>query len=183
MNLFKNLEFILLIILVILFSCNKEEDLPTPVAGCTDESAMNYMSSANTNDGSCIFAYDIAQGVWDINPDCEEYTIPVIGTTISLNDQLPESIDVQGGGDNMLYIELGETSVEGIIDNTGAITVSQQTVSVDMGFGPMDIDVEGNGTISTSNSGIMNLTYSFEIETIPGFPIAESLDCSIVLSR
>ena len=184
MNTFKNLEFILLVIFVVLFSCNKEEDATDPlVLGCTDEFAMNYMSSANTNDGSCVFAYDIAQGIWDIDPDCEEYTIPVIGTTISLNEQLPESIDVQGGGDNMLYIELGETSVDGVIDNTGNITVSKQTVSFDMGFGPMDIDVEGNGIIDTSNSGTMNLTYSFEIETIPGFPISESLECSIILSR
>ena len=151
--------------------------------GCTSSSAMNYSADATADDGSCIFAYNIAQGVWNITPDCDEYTIPVIGTTISLNDQLPETIDVQGAGGNSLYIEIGETQVNGIIDNSGNITVPTQTISLDMGFGPMDIDVEGDGKIKSSSSGEMDLTYSFEIEAIPGFPISESLECSITLFK
>ena len=107
----------------------------------------------------------------------------MIGTTISLNDQLPETIDVQGAGNDLLYIEIGETQVNGTIDNDGNITVSKQTVSLDMGFGPMDIDVEGNGLINTSSTGSMDLIYSFEVEAIPGFPISESLDCSILLDK
>ena len=144
---------------------------------------MNYDSAATNDDGSCIFAYNIAQGVWSISPDCEEYTIPIIGTTISLNDQLPENIEVQGAGNNILYIEIGDTQVTGVIDNLGKITVNNQTISLDMGFGPMDIDVEGNGEIKSSSSGEMDLTYSFDIEAIPGFPISESLDCSISLVK
>lgn len=179
--------FLLLLVSVVIFSCEKEEDSgsnPPIINGCTDANAMNYMASANTDDGSCVFAYDIAQGNWNIDPDCEEYTIPLIGTTISLNDQLPETINVEGGGNNMLYIEINETQVNGQIDNVGNITVSNQTISIEMdGFGEMPIDVEGSGVISSSNSGNMNLTYTFSIETIPGFPIEESLDCSIVLSK
>lgn len=158
-------------------SCKKEVD------GCTDSTAMNYQADATSDDGSCIIAYNIAQGIWNISPDCEDYTIPVIGTTISLNDQLPETIDVQGAGDNSLYIEIGDTQVNGTIDYDGNIQVSKQTISLDMGFGPMDIDVEGNGVINTSSTGSMDLTYSFEIQTIPGFPISESLDCSILLNK
>ena len=172
--------------IIVISSCKKEEDTvlaPVLVYGCTDANAMNYLVSANTNDNSCIYAYDLAQGVWNITPNCEEYTIPVIGTTISLNDQLPETIDVQGAGNNLLYIEIGDTQVNGTIDNDGNITVSKQTVSLDMGFGPMDIDVEGNGLINTSITGSMDLTYSFDIEAIPGFPISESLDCSILLDK
>jgi hypothetical protein len=150
--------------------------------GCTDELMFNFNADANTDDGSCLSAFDVALGEWDINPDCEEYTIPVIGTTISLNDQLPESIEVMGN-DDILFIEIGDAEVNGTIDNSGLITVPTQTVSIDMGFGPMDIDVEGDGIILTNISGNMNLTYSFEIETIPGFPISESLDCSILLSK
>lgn len=163
--------------MIAISSCKKEVD------GCTDSSAMNYMSDATSDDGSCIFAYNIAQGVWNITPNCEEYTIPVIGTTISLNDQLPETIDVQGAGNNLLYIEIGDTQVSGTIDNDGNITVPAQTVSLDMGFGLMDIDVEGNGLINTSSTGSMDLIYSFDIEAIPGFPISESLDCSILLDK
>ena len=160
-----------------LHSCKKEVD------GCTSSSAMNYSADATADDGSCIFAYNIAQGVWNMTPDCEEYTIPVIGTTISLNDQLPETIDVQGAGGNSLYIEIGETQVDGDIDNSGNIIVPTQTISLDMGFGPMDIDVAGDGKIKSSSSGEMDLTYSFEIEAIPGFPISESLECSITLVK
>ena len=162
---------------MIIYSCKKEVD------GCTSSSAMNYDSAATTDDGSCIFAYNIAQGVWGISPDCEEYTIPIIGTTISLNNQLPENIEVQGAGNNILYIEIGDTQVTGVIDNLGQITVNNQTISLDMGFGPMDIDVEGTGEIKSSSSGEMDLTYSFDIEAIPGFPISESLDCSISLVK
>jgi hypothetical protein len=150
------------------------------ILGCTDVNALNYTSLATSDDGSCVFAYDIAQGVWNITPDCEEYTVPVIGTTISLNDQLPETINVQGAGGNSLFIEIGDTQVNGTIDNDGNITVPNQTVSVDMGFGPMDIDIEGDGVISSSTNGFMNLTYSFEIPIIGG---EESLDCSIILDR
>jgi len=176
-NTYKIFAIILMSMMIAISSCKKEVD------GCTDSSAMNYLSDATSDDGSCIFAYNIAQGVWNITPNCEEYTIPVIGTTISLNDQLPETIDVQGAGNNLLYIEIGETQVNGTIDNDGNITVPKQTVSLDMGFGPMDIDVEGNGLINTSSTGSMDLIYSFEIEAIPGFPISESLDCSILLDK
>ena len=150
------------------------------ILGCTDVNALNYTSLATSDDGSCVFAYDIAQGVWNITPDCEEYTVPVIGTTISLNDQLPETFNIQGAGGNSLFIEIGDTQVNGTIDNDGNITVPNQTVSVDMGFGPMDIDIEGDGVISSSTNGFMNLTYSFEIPIIGG---EESLDCSIILDR
>lgn len=152
------------------------------ILGCTNATMFNYNPNANTDDGSCLSAFDVALGEWDINPDCDEFTIPVIGTTISLNDQLPESIEVMGSND-ILFIEIGETEVNGTIDNFGVITVPSQTVSIDMGFGPMDIEVEGDGIILTESSGNIDLTYSFEIEMIPNFPITESLDCSISLSK
>ena len=117
-NLFKTSTILLLITLFVITSCKKED-----VEGCTEGSALNFESTATLNDGSCIFAYDIAQGVWNMNPDCDEYTIPIIGTTISLNEQLPETIDVQGAGNNLLYIEIGETQVSGTIDNYGNLTV------------------------------------------------------------
>ena len=152
--------------------------------GCTDSSASNFNSLANTDDGSCLPAfYDICQGVWNINPDCDEYTIPVIGTVISLNDQLPEDIDVQGDGGGSIYIILNDNQLNGNIDIEGNINVPKQTVPIDMGFGPMDIDVEGAGYISSEISGYMELIYSFEIDMIPGFPISESLTCSIELYR
>ena len=164
---------------LLFFSCKKEE----LIEGCTEISAMNYVASANSNDGSCIFAYDIAQGDWNIDSNCDDYTIPVIGTPISIDDQLSEDIEIQGLGNNILYIEINETQMNATIDNAGNVIVPSQTISLDMGFGPMDIDVEGNGIILSDNNGSMNLTYSFAIDVIPGFPISESLDCTIILSR
>ena len=54
-----------------------------------------------------------------------------------------------------------------------------------MGFGsPMDIDVEGCGSITSPYVGNMDLTYSFDIEIIPGFPgISEEVECAITLYR
>ena len=176
-HIFKISVFFFISLSILISSCKKV------ISGCTDSSAMTYSSDANSDDGSCIYAYEIAQGQWNIKPDCEDYTIPIIGTTISLNDQLPETIDVKGAGNNSIYIEIGETQVNGTIDNSGYITVSNQTISLDMGFGPMDIDVEGYGLINTSTNGTMNLIYSFDIEVITGFPITESLDCSLKLDK
>jgi len=195
-NIYKISTIVLMSVIMVISSCKKDSDdddpvVLTPIYGCTDILAFNFISptgdpliDVNTDDGSCIYAYDIAQGVWNITPDCDEYTIPVIGTTISLNDQLPETIDVQAAQDNSLYIEIGDTEVNGTIDNLGNIVVPEQTISLDMGFGPMDIDVEGDGLINTSTTGNMNLTYSFEIEAIPGLPaISESLECYITLDK
>ena len=183
-NTYKLFSIVLLAVTVVISSCKKEDDSLIE-NGCTDINAMNYSSSANTNDGSCLFAYDIAQGSWNITPDCEEYTIPIVGTTISLNDQLPETIDVQGAGNNLLYIEINGTQVDGQIDNSGDITVVKQTISIEVdGFGEMPIDVEGTGNIASASSGNMDLTYTFEIEVGPLLPaISESLECSIELDR
>jgi len=199
-----NLFFLLVLSILFTFiSCEKEPGCMDPAAfnynpeakkddgscipvvlGCVDALAMNYNLLANTSDGSCLFAYNVAQGTWNINPDCEDYTIPVIGTTVSLNDQLPESIYVQqGDGIDGLFIDIDGTQISGTIDYDGNVLVPSQTISIDMGFGPMDIDVSGSGFISSENSGNMNLTYSFDIDLLPNFPISESLDCSITLTR
>ena len=149
------------------------------ILGCTDPIACNYDPIANSNDGSCIYAYDIAQGVWNITPDCEELSIPVIGT-ISLDDQLPESIEVQGAGDNSLFIDIDGTQVSGDIDNMGNITVNPQTVQIDPGLGfPLDVEIEGDGNVSLDNTGNMNLKYSFEIPVVGSY----SVDCSVELSK
>jgi len=144
-----------------------------------DPNSMTYNSEAQKDDGSCIYAYDIAQGTWNINPDCEELSIPVIGT-ISLDDQLPESIEVQGAGDNSLFIDIDGTQVSGDIDKDGNITVNPQTVQIDPGLGvPLDVEIEGDGNVYLDNTGNMNLTYSFEVPVVGSY----SIECDIILSK
>ena len=171
------LSLSLFVFILVLSSCKKD------IEGCTSNDAMNFNLDATVEDGSCIFAYEIAQGVWTISPNCDEYTVPVIGTSISLNEQLPETIDVQGSNYSQLYIIINDTQVNGNIDSQGNLLVPSQNIQIDMGFGPMDINVEGNGIIQSANYGLIDLTYSFTIETIPGFPISESIDCSLSLSK
>ena len=176
----KNFYSITIIFFIILtfISCKKEED---PILGCTDSSAMNYNSDATSNDGSCLIAYDIAQGLWNINPNCDDLNIPVLGDMISLNDALPESIEVDGSGGNIIFIEISENQVEGTIDNDGNVIVSSQDLQLDMGGMGLDfpVSVSGSGLIIDANSGTMNLTFSFDIPLIG----TQSSSCEIILEK
>ena len=176
----KNFYSITIIFFIILtfISCKKEED---PILGCTDSSAMNYNSDATSNDGSCLIAYDIAQGLWNINPNCDDLNIPVLGDMFSLNDALPESIEVDGSGGNIIFIEISENQVEGTIDNDGNVIVSSQDLQLDMGGMGLDfpVSVSGSGLIIDANSGTMNLTFSFDIPLIG----TQSSSCEIILEK
>ena len=169
---------IIFIIILTFISCKKEED---PVLGCTDSNAMNYNSNATSNDGSCLIAYDIAQGLWNINPNCDDLNIPLLGDMFSLNDALPESIEVDGSGGNIIFIEISENQVEGTIDNDGNVIVSSQSLQLDMGGMGLDfpVSVSGSGSIIDANSGTMNLTFSFDIP----FVGTQSSSCEIILDK
>lgn len=209
-KIYKVFLIILFAIPLIISSCKKEDEV-LEIYGCTDSSMFNYNPDATSDDGTCIAIllgcidslaanfnplantddgscwptfYEMVQGVWNINPDCEEYTIPFLNETISLNDQLPETIDVQEANDNLLFIEIGETQVNGMVDDNGVITVPKQTISFEVpDFGELPIDVEGSGIIDSPNAGSINLTYTFEIDFIPGIPIPGSIDCFITLEK
>ena len=70
----------LLTISLIFTSCKKEP-------GCMDPNSMTYNPEAKKDDGSCIYAYDIALGSWNIDPDCDSIDLG-LGDPILLNDQL-----------------------------------------------------------------------------------------------
>jgi len=158
-------------ILLIFTSCTKEP-------GCMDPNSMTYNPDAKKDDGSCVYAHDIAQGMWAIDPVCDE--ISVLGQTISIDEQLPDSINVQGEENNGLFIDIDGTVVSGKIDNSGNITVENQTVSLDLGLGlPIDVNVSGSGLVNLDNTGEMELTYSFEIPLVG----SQSVNCDIDLHK
>ena len=175
-NIYKISAIVLFSFTMVISSCKKEEQI---IEGCTDSSAMNYLSTATSNDGSCIFAYAIAQGSWNITPDCDD--VDVLGQTISLNEQMPETIDVQGNGDNSLYIDMNGSQVSGSIDNEGNIVVNEQTIQIDPGLGfPLDVVVSGSGKIQSESLGYMDLSYSFEIPVVGG---TQAIDCHLTLTK
>ena len=169
-----NIKIILFSVCTILFiftSCTKEP-------GCMDPNSMTYNPDAKKDDGSCVYAHDIAQGMWAIDPVCDE--ISVLGQTISIDEQLPDSINVQGEENNGLFIDIDGTVVSGKIDNSGNITVENQTVSLDLGLGlPIDVNVSGSGLVNLDNTGEMELTYSFEIPLVG----SQSVNCDIDLHK
>ena len=83
-----------------------------------------------------------------------------------------------------LFIYIGDAQVSATIDYFGSILISEQTASIDAGFGfPIPVQIYGSGKIETENSGYMNLTFSGEIDLIPGLPTAFSSACYITLSK
>ena len=174
----KNLIYLytcLSFISLIFSSCEKE------LLGCIDPVATNYNNLANTDDGSCLYPIpwaELALGTWNIDPNCDAISIPVIGD-ISLNDQLPTTVDVQSDGNQTLYIDLNGSQITGTIDDNGSITVDPVTVSIDVGLGPFDVDVVGTGQIISENSGLMDLNFSGTISGL--FPF--SSDCNMILTK
>ena len=92
-------NYYFIIYLINFSSCEKE------LLGCMDPAASNYNNLANTDDGSCLYHpnwTELATGTWNLDPNCEAISIPVIGD-ISLNEQMPPTIDVQSAEKDFLH--------------------------------------------------------------------------------
>ena len=188
---------LLFLSLIVLFSssCKKEEGCMNPSAinynpdaeeddgsclilGCTNPTMFNYDPNANTDNGTCLTAQQAAIGFWDVLPDCDDITVPVIGS-ISLNDQIPENIEVNEGSGDIIFIDLGTSQIEGNIASDGTIIVSPQNTNIDlMGFS-VDLTVSGDGLLETENSGYMDLDYELDIPIVG----TQNVSCSIILTR
>ena len=148
------------------------------INGCTDATMFNYDPNANTDNGTCLTAQQAAIGFWDVSPDCDDITVPVIGS-ISLNDQIPDNIEVNEGSGNIIFIDLGTSQIEGNIASDGTIIVSPQNTNIDlMGFS-VDLTVSGDGLLETENSCYMDLDYELDIPIVG----TQNVSCSIILTR
>ena len=185
-NAFKLAPLVAITTLLIISSCKKEEEI---IEGCTDSSAMNFQSAATSNDGSCIFAYDIAQGVWNIDP-CEYLTITVFNQSIDIpSDSIfPETIEITGEGEGIVSMDINGEDVLADVANDGVITIQDnQTTEIDATdlvptfgalIGVIEVDITGSGTIVSDSDGDLFLTLSFDILGTP-----QSSTCEIEFSR
>ena len=184
-NIFKISAALFVGVSLVVSSCKKEEVL---IDGCTDSSAMNYQSLATNNDGSCEFAYNIAQGIWNIETDCQELTITILTQSIDvpLNDIFPETIEIAGIGDNVVSIDINGNTVLADVTSAGKVTIQdEQQISFDTSsfdptglIGVVDVDITGSGTIVSDSNGNLSLTLSFEILGTP-----QSSTCEITFSK
>lgn len=171
---------------IIVSSCKKEELV---IQGCTDSSAMNYVSNATSNDGSCIFAYNIAQGIWNISSECEDLSIsiPLLGDfDVPLSDMFPATIEIIGQGNSVVSLDINDNDVLADIANNGTVTIQDnQIISFDTGgfdptgvIGMVEVDITGTGTIVTASNGDMLLNLAFSILSIPA-----DADCEITFTN
>jgi len=180
-NIFKASVALFVCLSLILSSCKKDEVL---IEGCTDEAAMNYQSLATSNNGSCEFAYDIAQGQWNIETACEELTIsiPVVGDfPIPLNDMFPDTVLITGEGEGVVAMDINGNIILADVANNGKVTIHEdQKISLDTGvIGEVDVDITGSGMIESASNGDLTLNLAFEV------PLAgtQTSSCEIIFTK
>ena len=180
-NIYKISAVLFLAISLVVSSCKKEEVL---IDGCTDSSAMNYMIDATTNDGSCVFAYDIAKGTWNISSVCDDLiiSIPLAGDfPVPLNDMFPETIDITGEGVGVVSMDINGENVLADVSYDGIVTIKDdQKISLDTGdFGVVDVDITGSGLIASDTNGDLTLNLAFEIPLVG----TQTSSCEIAFTK
>ena len=180
-NIFKISTVLLIGVSLVVSSCKKEEVL---IDGCTDITAMNYQDLATNNDGSCVFAYNIAQGMWNISSACDDLiiSIPLLGDfPVPLNDMFPETIEITLEGEGVVSLDINGENVLADVFYDGTVTIKDdQKISLDTGdFGVVDVDITGSGKIETATNGDLTSNLAFEI------PLAgtQSSSCEITFSK
>jgi hypothetical protein len=127
-----------------------------------------------------FFNLEDAEGVWVMNSLCEDYEFG--NTIISLDEELPDSVNVLSDTLSNIYIQAGENIILASINIAGVFNIQPQPFQAQLNLNnlPIDItvDIQGDGVLSDS-IGNMEVIFSFEL--IPGQ--LDSIDCSIDLTR
>jgi hypothetical protein len=127
-----------------------------------------------------FFNLEDAEGVWVMNSLCEDYEFG--NTIISLDEELPDSVNVLSDTLSNIFIEAGENIILASINSAGVFNIQPQPFQAQLNLNnlPIDItvDIQGDGVLSDS-TGNMDVIFSFEL--IAGQ--LDSIDCSIDLTR
>jgi len=119
-------------------------------------------------------------GEWQFNSNCTEYPNPLTGgaDTIFLDNELPDSITVFSNSSDTLFIEAGSNNLNATVNSTGdfAIGFQQFRAYVDAFSDTITIFIEGTGSFTSENEGVMDLTFSEPF-------LQAEINCSINISR
>ena len=182
-NIYKISAVLFVGLILVVSSCKKDELL---IEGCTDETAMNYQYLATSNNGSCEFAYGIAQGQWNIETACQELTIsiPLVGDfPVPLNDMFPDTVEITGEGEGVVAMDINGNIVLADVANDGKVTIQDdQKITFDSGIplvGVVDVNITGSGMIESASNGDLALNLAFEI------PLAgtQTSSCEITFTK
>jgi len=151
-----------------------------------DPNSMTYNPDAKKDDGTCVYAYDIAQGIWNISSACDDLTIsiPLVGDfPVPLNDIFPPTIEITGEGNGIVALDVNGNDVMADVSNEGIVTIKDnQTISFDTGIpliGILDVNISGSGKIETATNGDLTLNLAFEV------PLAgtQTSSCEITFTK
>ena len=119
-------------------------------------------------------------GDWLFDAECDSAL--VLGTTIFLAEQLPDTITINSDTDTTIYIDAGANNPIANIDLNGNFIIPNQTFNadVDLGLGgitTLPISVNGSGSFVSNFGGSMDVTFNDTILT------GTEIDCTISLRK
>lgn len=182
----KNIYYlIILLVTLITFSCNEEDDFaPVAILGCMDTNANNYNPQANADDGSCNYST-----LGCTNPDAINYELNATeddGSCIILGCIDLNAINYNENATNddgsceysVEYLLGGEWDIS-LLEYSTEIDLSDiPTVGVLLGVQQINGEAINAGFWSFQNDGLYNNNLNFTTEPlniatfeIPGVPI------------
>ena len=118
-------------------------------------------------------------GDWLFDANCDSAL--VLGTTIFLAEQLPDTITINSDTDSTIFIDAGANNLVANVDSNGNFTIDYQSFRayLDLGFLGADtatIYLTGTGSFSSNYGASMDLTFSEPL-------LSAQIDCTIGLRK